>query len=393
MTAGHTSPQYFDPGHGPRRPLAVELARIAMLVCLFFAVTATQTKGPVERYDAFMAKADGLTLEYTVSEPTMPGDGTCKLELRRPNMQKYSVKLLGESLLYVHSMLGGISIRDDLKEYFESEPLSVNFPPPLELVGNTSVCYPMIVLAKSLKEFDDKAKFEVRGKGTVRGKECDIVFFEGTNLDSLGSNTLWIDSQGRLLRLNQKRVIQDKRVDLTYEFTRFEATSPTDPKHYANTLPVGYMPYAIPATRTRTLMVAERAVFGTWIDARTDAKVDVKAMAAGSPVLTVFTDPDCAVCAKMEPFLVAARTKFKAKGCALIEVSLGTKKPDTIKKDKDRRVYWDKDGAIERAYGIPGTPYFLLSDSSGRLVRGWQGYTKEQEPLILKELLSAFDKT
>lgn len=364
-----------------------------MLVCLFFAVTATQTKGPVERYDAFMAKADGLTLEYRVSEPNMPGVGTCKMELRRPDMQRYSVKLLGESLLYVHSKLGAITIRDDLKEYFESEPLSVNFPPPLELVGMTFVCYPMIVLAKSLKEFDDKAKFEVRGQETVRGRVCDIVFFEGTNLDSVGSNTLWIDQQGRMLKLNQKRVIQDRQANLTYEFTRFEATAPTDPRHYANTLPVGYMPYAVPATRTRTVMVSERAVFGTWMDARTDAKVDVKAMASGTPVVIVFTDPDCAVSAKIEPFLAAARTKFKAKGCALIEVSLGPKKPDVLKKDKDRRVFWDKDGAIERAYGTPGTPYFLLSDASGRLVRGWQGYTKEQEPAILKELLSAFERS
>jgi hypothetical protein len=364
-----------------------------MLVCLFFAVTATQTKGPVERYDAFMAKADGLTLEYKVSEPNMPGVGTCKMEVRRPDMQRYSVKLMGESLQYVHSKLGAITIRDDLKEYFESEPLSVNFPPPLELVGTTFVCYPMIVLAKSLKEFDDKAKFEVRGQETVQGRVCDIVFFEGTNLDSVGSNTLWIDQQGRMLKLNQKRVIQDRQANLTYEFSRFEATAPTDPKHYANTLPVGYMPYAVPATRTRTVMVSERAVFGTWTDARTDAKVDVKAMASGTPVVIVFTDPDCAVSAKIEPFLAAARTKFKAKGCALIEVSLGPKKPDVLKKDKDRRVFWDKDGAIERAYGTPGTPYFLLSDASGRLVRGWQGYTKEQESAILKELLSAFEKS
>jgi hypothetical protein len=148
------------------------------------------------------------------------------------------------------------------------------------------------------------------------------------------------------------------------------------------------VPYSIPGPKTRTVQTEEDAPLGTWYDVRRSTKVDVKALA--KPFAIVFTDPSCTICAKIEPYLAGLRRQLKAKGCALVEVSLGTKRPDTTLKDKDRTVFWDSDGAIERAFGTPGTPYFLVVDKEGVLVAGFQGYTKELEPTITKTLLAPF---
>ena len=115
-------------------------------------------------------------------------------------------------------------------------------------------------------------------------------------------------------------------------------------------------------------------------------------LASGVRVALVFTAPDCEISGRMEPFLSALRKRLKAFDCALVEVSLGREEPEIAGKDKDRPVYWDKLGSIERAYGIPATPYFLVADEAGRLIRGWQGHTADMEDRIIETLIAGFVK-
>jgi hypothetical protein len=218
---------------------------------------------------------------------------------------------------------------------------------------------------------------------------CDKLTVSGAQTP--GSSTFWIDQDGRVLRWARVAVSQGGTFTTTFDFTKFEGTAPSAPAHYALSLPLGYVPFSIPQPKTRIVATGDQAPFGSWLDVRRNSKVDTARLARGVPIALVFTDPECSICAKIEPYLAGLRRQLKAKGCALVEVSLGTKKPNTQGKDKDRTVFWDSDGAIERDYGTPGTPFFFVVDKDGVLVRGFQGYTKELEATITKTLLSAFD--
>ncbi len=363
-----------------------------MISLLLTLATMGQDSDPLARNAKFMKSAQGLTLEFTVKEPNVATPGQAKLVMRFPDMQSFSCKWEKESFRYVHSKAGALAIRDDWREYEEGQAYPRNVQPSGEISGLSELAYPNFLLYPSLQDFDRNAKREVQGKEDVRGATCDKLYVVSEARGTAGRHTFWVDSEGKVLRWRRILDTQTGTVDTTTEFTKIEKSAPSDPAFYASKLPVGYMPTSIPEPNGRPHMVSAPAVFGTWTDARRDTKVDAAKLLKGSAVAMVFTDPECAICATIEPYLVSLRKSLKAKGCALVEVSLGKRKPDVGRKDKDRQVFWDKDGTIELAYGTPGTPYFLLADKDGVLVRGWQGYAKSMEADITKNLLSAFDK-
>jgi hypothetical protein len=358
------------------------------MVSLILALAVPQDA--IARNTAFMKDVKALTTEYRITMNGSSGVGTAKLVARFPDMQKFTLRWAAESMEYMHSKGGALIVRHDLRQYDEARVFPRNIHPYSLIVGLGDLAYPPFLIAGSLESFIPGGKFEPRGQESINGATCDKVFVNSGVPGSVGQHTFWIDDSGKIVRWNRLMETMSGTFDTTVDFTSFAKDAPTDPAFYKDVLPAGYMPNVIPITKTRTVMLEELAIFGKWLDARTNSKVDVAALAKNNTVLVVFTDPDCELSKAAEPLLDSLRRSLKPKGCALIEVSLGTKKPDLSKKDKDRNVYWDKDGAIEAAYGIPGTPYFLMSDKSGTLVRGWQGYAKGQDAAVTQTFLGYF---
>jgi hypothetical protein len=347
---------------------------------------------PLARNETFMKSAKGLSLEYTVREPQLPAPAKASLSLLRPLNQRYVCSWVGEEFTFVQNKDETFFLRDDLKQY-QQGPAFPTIVMPSPLAGFAEYAYPDFVLVPSLVQFEPLAPRKALPKETVRGLECDVVEIVSNNSSSFpGTHRFWIDAEGRVQRWHRHVELQTGTIDTTMDFTKIESTAPADPAHYRRVLKTGYMPASLMGPKNVTRAVSERAVFGTWTDARTGEKADVAALAKGTAVAIVFTAPDCPISTGAEPFLVALRRQLKAKGCALIEVSLGASKPDARRKDKDRRLFHDADGEIDRAYNVPGTPYFLVADANGTLVSGWQGYTKPLEAEILKALLAPFEK-
>ena len=344
------------------------------------------------RYTAAATASDQLTVEFTVHDRGLGKTGSGKLELSAPNMQRFSMKWDGQSFEYRHSRLGGLSIRHDWKEYDPSGTFPVNLRPPPRIAGIADLGHPFILLSPDLQTLIGGAVWENLGKETVRGASCDkLNAIQPTQPGT--QNTVWIDQEGRIRRWRRQFSTPNGLRDITFNFTRYESTAPSRISHYGPDLPLGYVPTEIPGTRTPTRMVGlDPAAFGNWFNARTGDHDDVAQMASGVRVALVFTAPECEISGRIEPFLRTLRKRLKAFDCALVEVSLGRDEPSLEGKDKDRPVYWDRLGSIERAYGIPATPYFLVADESGRLIRGWQGHTAEMEDRMLETLIAGFVK-
>ncbi len=349
--------------------------------------SATGAPSAIERNKAFVARAKGMTVEYTVTDTRAKETGKARIEIYNPAFERFSIEWGGERFRYFQSLSGGISIRDDWKAYAENYALPRYGMVPETMTGAASYGYPMFMFAPSLDKIYPNSQQTGKGQESIRGVQCDKVTVGPP--DNEGNNsTFWIDKDGRVLRWVRVSSAQGQTFTTVFDITKYEGTASNNPGHYTSGLPLGYVPYSIPLPRTRPVQTGEKAPLGSWLDVRRGSKVNV---ASNKPVAIVFTDPDCLVCAKIEPFLASLRQQLKAKGCSLVEVSLGTKRPNTDRKDKDRTVVWDSDGAIEAKFGTIGTPFFFVVDKEGMLVRGFQGYTKELEPKISQTLLSAFD--
>ncbi|MCH7945599.1 MAG: hypothetical protein IIC73_06235 [Armatimonadetes bacterium] len=362
--------------------------------CIVATLTllAGQGQDPLPRYADLAERSNQLTVEFTVSRRGLGTSGNGTLELSAPNMQLFSMKWQGEAFEFRHSRLGGLAIRHDWKEYNETQAYPVNLRPPPSMAGLADIGYPFILLSPDLKSFVGGAEWESQGTETIRGAACDKLH-AAVRAQMDAENTVWIDQEGRIRRWRRQVATATGPVDITFDFTRYESRAPTRVSHYGPALPLGYVPTEVPGPRTRTRMVGlDPAAFGNWLNSRTGEHDDVAQFASGLRVALVFTAPECAISNRIEPFLRILRKRLKAFDCALVEVSLGSQGPELAGKDKDRPVYWDKLGSIERAYGIPATPYFLVADESGRLIRGWQGHTTEMEDRIVETLIAGFVK-
>lgn len=361
-----------------------------MLNILLIAAISPQVQDAEARHTAYRAASIGIAADFTVTEPTVGVVGRGRIEVQNPNKQKFTLKWQDQDFEFRHSRDGGISIRHDWREYHATSGFLFNPHPSPLMSGLAEIGYPALMVSPTLQDYSRGVAWEHQGTQTIRGSKCDKLFVDLSDRQATGRHTVWIDSQGKILRWRREMATTSGRLDIQMNFSNHTQSPPSDLRHYDMTLPIGFVPTQLPNPRTRTIQVAQMAVFGDWMNVRKNEHDDVARLVDGFPVVIVFTDPDCEISGQIEPYLVSLRERLIKEECALIEVSLGRKKPNVSGKDAERRVYWDQLGSIEKAYGTPGTPYFLLANKDGQLVRGWQGYSKKTESEITKELLRAF---
>ncbi len=359
-----------------------------MLNCfLFLGALQNQTPQAVALADAQMGAAQQRTWEYTMTEAGGGAVAHCRFAVASPDKQWFYFERDGEKIEFRQSAGRAIIIRHESKEYEEYVAPSVPSPPPQRSAGFALAAILPFGYSRSLVAFAGKDGWTQKGNESVSGVTCNVVTATSTGTVSSGSHTAWIDSEGKIRRW--KRTFEDAEGSREVQFD-FKPGTSQEGIHFKPDLPLGYLPNRLPLPLTKTVRVDDAAPVGKWLDARTGKTIDVAATSKGAHAVVVFTDPESAICQKIEPFLVSLRKRLKAHKCAFVEVVLSQSRPNTLKSDKDRTVFWDMTGDIERAWGVPGTPYFLMFDGTQTLVRGWQGYRKIDEDKIVENFVSAF---
>lgn len=342
--------------------------------------------------DAFIAKSSPLMMQYTISESGVTVKGHCSFGIEKPNSQWFTCDWRGESVEFRQKNAHAVLIRHDWKSYEEYNSGAVSTPPPTKFLGLAEIATPPFGYSESLKKFAGNKAWTSKGFEKIGGVDCDVVTIQIPGQIGNGMHTAWIDSTGRIKQWRRQFSNPADSFDIVFEFQSYESGDLKGRAHFDPDLPLGYVPARLPLPFYHTLRVDDNAVFGKWLDARTNTRIDVAKKVKGEHIAIVFTDPDSEICRTIEPFLVSLRKQLKSKNCSLIEVVLSNVAPNTNRVDKDRTIIWDKDGQIEKSYGPPGTPYFLMSDEKGVLVRGWQGYRKSDDAKIIANFISAFKK-
>ena len=361
-----------------------------MLGILLVAITAlpAQRSDAADRFERYMSKADSLTVDIEVREKSSPLVGKGTLEWRRPDSQRFTIDWGGESFEFVQSRKGVISIRHDWRQYSEDFAWDRIAPPSEEITDNAPLAYPGILLATSLSGDDS---WRPNGTEVIAGVLCDALRSPLRTPLGEGHTTVWIDSAGRIRRWHRLMQGRTRVFDITIDLLNYKSTARSSTDFHSVEPPLGYSPAAIPLPWAATRMVMEPAPLGNWYDAKAKTNVNVKAMAKDRFIAIVFTDPESDICDAAEPAFDALRQLLAEHECELIELSLGEKQPDLDRKDPERPVFWDRNGDIERSYGIVGTPYIIVVDRSGNITRAWQGYREELTDEMFATLLKAFD--
>jgi thiol-disulfide isomerase/thioredoxin len=124
-----------------------------------------------------------------------------------------------------------------------------------------------------------------------------------------------------------------------------------------------------------------------------DGKTHSSSEFAGKPVLIDFWATWCATCKETVPQLVEIQSKYKAKGLAVVGISVD--KGENGKVDRgakklgiDYQVLHDADATLAPTFGYNGIPSLYLFGKDGKLLLSLQGYDPGQE----QKLVEALDK-
>lgn len=350
-----------------------------------------QAADPVDRFSAFMSRAQQLSVDLEVTAEGRPGKGVGRLEWRLPASQRFVMAWGPESYEFRQNAEGLFEISHNNRIYNQWGPVPFLFTPPGDLSGIGDAGYPAFLLRHIATRPAQATTWSRKGKVEVDGVEVDHVAAETTEQGVSYSFDYFIDSMGRLVRAQYRSSSPTEGgAHQVVTFKNYALSSPTDADYYGPNPPWGYSPIRITNAR-RTLPIGAQFTFGTWLDVRSGKTRDTAALAKGRYVAVAFTAHDCAVSARAEGALRKLGAALKEKGGELIEVSLGSEAPDTQSKDRARAVFHDKSGTVEAMFAPPGTPYIVLVGPEGTIVRAWYGYTSDSDAALVKNFMREFE--
>lgn len=344
------------------------------------SLLAVSVADPVERAQALLSSTQGFSSSISVSVPgrgTVVGSYAC----RSPLFQRFRLSNAKDDSEFLQTRTATLLVYHSDKEY-QWEPAfsqAVDVPPEGNLFLRLG--HPLFLAARSFDALVRGSQWKPSGAETVRGVATDkVVCALGTSGESAA---LWIDPIGRVLRYLHVVATPDGPIEVTCDFIDPKYAAPPE-KVFELRLPEGYTASVPPrqafVARTGDALALPRAL--TW-PGRSDT--DLAKVGTIVPCLVAFTSVDLG---GQSVDLASLAAAAKQRGVRFIQVWLGQ---EPVDKKTPWEQYWDRTGAVEKAAGVPGTPYFM-GLTQGHVATGWFGWSPddlvEAVGVLIKPLVS-----
>lgn len=334
-------------------------------LAIFLSLISPQ-EGALDRLSAFLKNADKLSVKFTVTSPQFQGVGKGSIVWRRPREQAYAVTW-GQ---------GSASYRQNPKEEIEINRVArlyVTYPGPLRLAtppgtasALTITSYPAVLVQGGLREaMGPGTVFKL--KSSAGGVDTVIAHLDGPVSYDLEVD---IDAKGRPSRIRNVAKSAEGTRDLTWTFSDWDLSPKLEPSMFAASVPDGYVPYTLPVQATPP-------------EVRSKAPdCEPVRWGKGKWLLLAFVNDE-----RPSTELVAAWPRFRRivtarKGVdAFIAGGAGRPRGSS-------RVFVDT-GRLADAWRVPGWPFLVLVDPTGKIAWLGFGYRRESEKQILDSLAHA----
>lgn len=345
------------------------------------ALSPPQTEA-LSRLESYLAKANQMSVNFTVSSPGYQGKGTGSLAWRRPTSQSLSVAWGPGTAAFRQNASGIIEVNRTTKTYRLFPPAPMLVQPPSEVSGLVGLTYPSVLLAGGLrKELPPETKYSTAPAEAVSGQMVDVV--KGTFRGQVDIDVeAAIDPAGRLLRYRIKTANAEMTREVEWTFSNWAPNPSFGPSQFSLAIENGYVPSVLP-DQPWPVEVDSPAPLGKWKDARSGSVVDVKAWAKGRWLLLSFVDSESPSAA-----LQAAWSRFRSdladKKPLDAMVSLGIVKGSS-------RVFKDSP-EIASAWRRPGQPFIALVGPTGKIVWLMFGFSADREKEIRESMRASIEQ-
>lgn len=330
------------------------IMHLLLLLC-YQSLPADQV---LDRYASFRQAHPNISVSYTAT--TQTGRVSGQALLSGGNRLYMAFKAPGLDYESVMTPQRGLELdrKEKLYDEFPGRP-RIEFSES-RLTGAIEL-FPGWILVKDLKTLLPKtANFFGSGVDTVNSIPCDRVTAKLQEERASTTMEFSIDKQGVIRRVKLDQVSQMGVRKIEWQVSQMAGLTPTDEKRFNLTIPVGFVPYALPEERG-PLGIDETFPTSGWA-ATAGGSLDIKAKLGAKGGLVAILGEES------DPSKASLASLKALKGAV----------PMVILSDAKRAVNgvdgYDASGATLSRVSPPSTPLFVLLDKDAKIVQMWMGY-------------------
>jgi len=317
------------------------------------------------RYDALIKSTPAYRMEMTLSSPRLPFTYQITLATSKTGRTRFTAKHLGFDFSLIQTERG----RQDL-DHVERIYDDLDVPLGSRLFGSRltkelDTSFPSFVLSHSSRDWFAKGaplKYERKDGRDIVSSITDTSDLKATFLPSGQLVSLY----AKLTQMGQVQ-IRDYKVSLWKPI-------PNELSQFYSPLPDGYSPVTTPDAGDPA-GVGAKARLG--VVQRDGKSVDLDAIARKSGVLVVFADPNGPGSAKLGQALAKLRTG----GVPVVRLVDAANAPTGWAKDAK--------GEFLRYVNPPASPFLILVDKKGQVVKTWLGFGADSTSGFVTEMNTA----
>jgi len=324
---------------------------------------------------ARLESAPGVHLVYSFKGGNQR-QATITYDAARPLRQKVQFTSGNSVYQFLQSPRGAVLIDVKGKSYDEYQPVSVllSMPPETEI----SDCLPPPLFSES-NQFKQASKWKVVKAGNPAELSLDYQLMDGEVIKF----KVTVDATGRMTQISSEQTVPNGVARSEWTLTGDDYRL-TDQGSIEPDVPEGFTPDLFP----QALMTISPSL--TWPSlavrsATSNGTVDLRK--SGKPSVIVVTAPDCEISSQMSGVLDELGQKVSEAGASFAELSLSPNPP--TRPSQSRPVGYDPDGSLARELRLPMTPYFIVLDAKGVMVKGFAGYHPDQKQNLFDTVLRA----
>ena len=352
-----------------------------MLVPLLLLLAPDDAATVLNRCNDFLKSASTLSVHVEVTSKSMPGKGVGTLTFRRPSSLRFGMDWGSERYLYVTSAKSGVEMELSTRLYSEFERAGGFTRPPADVSQVGGVGFPSILVAGDVRRFLPRsAPMELKTDESFGGAKADHIHVSVQSREGTIQADLWVRPNGAPAGYRVESHSMSGTMQYAQTFSRCVANKPVPASTFGAKIPRGFVPYTL-SQEPWPIQPDRKMPLAGWVDLKTR-------MAAGldnNPPrrrLFVLVAPDC------EPSIRAMPT-IRDLAAAVPVVILSTARNPKQWIASGLRVCFDPTGASLAELNSPGTPFFILTNDKGIVLRVWYGFDPAEAQAFRKEVLAA----
>ncbi|HWD38087.1 MAG TPA: hypothetical protein VG944_04510 [Fimbriimonas sp.] len=315
------------------------------------------------RYRAFMAAHQSFQVSFSTK---LNGHdlSTGSITVQRPQRLLFRARGGRANYSISSTEAGYVEIERGTKTYEELPSLHRLATYPSEISGMAYSTLPTPLLFPDLRTIFD------RTTDVTSSAAGDRLHISARTM--MGKMDAWadVDSKGRLTYFRKKTVpTRGGGADYEWHFKPFTFPANLKLKDFLTTLPVGFVPYALPRMEM-PLQIGKPAPTNGWTTPNGRQTVDLAAVAGHKPFIFAVLDTDSAASLGALAFL-----KTIQDGTPVFWTGNGG--------------YTDRSGRLLALLNPPATPMFYLIDGQGKVAKLWLGFDSSHRAAFQAEVLKA----